>query len=111
MSMPPHDGDLAAREPFHSPGGEVQEVAYVAGLPAGVADGVTGFADLQLCQFLDVAVDDRGEAAQQPGPVGGGGRRPGALGSGGPGDGGVDIVPCGGRDDGDGFLGGRIQHS
>ncbi|GAA3110737.1 hypothetical protein GCM10020254_66020 [Streptomyces goshikiensis] len=107
--MPPGHRDLAAGEPLHSPGGELQQVTYVAGFPAGVADGVSGLPDLQLGQFLDVSVDHRGEAAQQPGPVGGGGRRPAAMGSGGSGDGGVDVVPCGGRDDGDDFLGGRVQ--
>ena len=82
------DGDLPAGQPLHSPGRVVEQVADVARLPAGVADGVAGLADLQLGQFLDVRVDHGGEAAQQPGAVGGGQRRPSArCAARGPGDG------------------------
>ncbi len=47
-----------------------EDVADVAGLPAGVADRVAGVRDLELRQLLDVRVDDLGEAPQQPGTVG-----------------------------------------
>ncbi|GAA3241071.1 hypothetical protein GCM10020256_63680 [Streptomyces thermocoprophilus] len=84
-------GDLAAGQAFHSPGGVVEQVADVAGLPAGVADGVPGLADLQPGQFLQVAVDGGGEPAQQPRPVAGRQRGPAGLGAGGAGDGGVHV--------------------
>ena len=46
-----------------------QDVADVAGLPAGVADGVPGVAHLQLGQLLEVRVDQRRRtgAAAAPG--------------------------------------------
>lgn len=71
---------------------------------------MAGLADLQPRQFLDVVVHDGGEAAQQPGPVGGGGGRPAALGPGGSRHGRVDVVGEGAGDGGDDFLGGRVQH-
>ena len=66
-------GDLLAEEAFGAARGVQQEVAGVAGLPAGVAEDMAGLADLQLRQYLHVRVDHVGEAAQQAGPVGGGG--------------------------------------
>ncbi|CAM5456637.1 hypothetical protein SCALM49S_08171 [Streptomyces californicus] len=99
--------DLPAQQPFGAPRGVVEEVADVARLPAGVADGVAGLPHLQLGQLLDVFVDDSGEAAQQAGPVGGRRGGPGALGGGRPADGGVDVGGGGGRDGGDDLGGGR----
>lgn len=55
-------------------------------------------------------VDDRGEAAQQPGPVGGGRGSPAALGGGGAGDGGVDVGGRGGRDGGHDLFGRGVQY-
>ena len=104
------DRDLAAGQPLHSPGRVVEQVADVAGLPAGVADGVPGLADLQPGQFLEVFVDGGGEAAQQPGAVAGREGGPGGLGRGGAYDGGVDVGGGGGRDGGDDLFGGRVQY-
>ncbi|BFO20056.1 hypothetical protein SHKM778_64440 [Streptomyces sp. KM77-8] len=85
------DRDLPAGEAFHSAGRVVEQVADVAGLPAGVAEGVAGLADLQAGQFLEVLVDGGGEPAQQPGPVGGGEGGPGGLRVCGADDGGADV--------------------
>lgn len=109
MSRPCGDGDLAAGEPLHSPGRVVEQVADVAGLPAGVADGVSGLADLQAGEFLDVLVDDGGEAAQEAGPVGGGRGRPAALRPVGAQHRGVDLVAGGPVDRGDDFFGRRVE--
>ncbi|CAM5240783.1 hypothetical protein SVIOM74S_04312 [Streptomyces violarus] len=68
-----------------------------------------GFPDLQLGQFLDVFVDDCGEAAQQPGPVGGCGGGPGALCGGGADHGRVHIGGGGGGHGGDDLGGRRVQ--
>ncbi len=65
------DRDLPAEQPLGRGGVVVEHVADVAGLPAGVADGVPGVAHLERGELLDGAVDRRGEPAQQPAPVGG----------------------------------------
>lgn len=103
------DRDLPAQQAFDTARAVVEEIAHIARLPAGVADGVTGLADLGEGQFLDVFVDDGGEPAQQPGAVGGCRRGPDALGGGGAGDGRVDVGGGGGRDGGDDLGGGRVQ--
>ncbi len=63
------DRDLPAEHPLRRRRVVVEAVADVAGLPARVAPGVSGVADLELGQLLDVVVDDRGEPAQERGPV------------------------------------------
>ena len=63
--------DLPAEEPLGRRRVVVEAVADVAGLPAGVADGVAGVVDLEPGQLLDVRVDDGGEGPQQPGPLAG----------------------------------------
>lgn len=100
---------ICHQQAFDPTGAVVEEVAHIARLPAGVADGVTGFADLQQGQFLDVFVDGGGEPAEQPGAIGGCRRGPDALGGGGAGDGRVDGGGVGGRDGGDDLGGGRVQ--
>ncbi|CAM5504566.1 hypothetical protein SFUMM280S_08997 [Streptomyces fumanus] len=102
--------DLPAGEPLHSPGRVVEQVADVARLPAGVAEGVPGLGDLQEGQFLQVLVDGGGEPAQQPGTVAGRQGGPARLRADGAGDGGVDVGGGGGRDGGDGLLGGGVEH-
>jgi hypothetical protein len=62
------DRDLASEQPFRSACVVVEHVADVACLPAGVADGVPGVADLQRRQLLDVVVHHGRETAQQAGP-------------------------------------------
>lgn len=106
---PARDRDLAAGQALHSPGGVVEEVADVARLPAGVAEGVARLLHLQPGEFLDVVIDDGGEAAQQPRAVGGGRRRPPALGAGGPYDGRVDLGGAGRGHGGDDLLGRRVE--
>ncbi len=103
------DRDLAAGEPLDAAGRVVEQVADVAGLPAGVADGVAGLADLQQGQFLEVVVDGGGEAAQQAGAVAGREGGPAGLGPRGPYDGGVDVGLGGAGDGGDDLLGRRVQ--
>ena len=66
--------DLLADQPLRGGGVVVQDVADVARLPAGVADGVAGVLDLEPGELLVVGVDDRGEGAQQPARA-----RPGAT--------------------------------
>ena len=61
--------DLPPGQPLRRAGVVVEHVADVAGLPAGVADGVPGVAHLQLGQLVEVLVHHGGEAAQQPCPV------------------------------------------
>src|SRR6266545_3797253 len=65
-STPPGTGIC---RPVNRAGVVVQDVADVASLPPGVADGVSRVAHLQPGQLLDVTVHDGREAAQQPGPV------------------------------------------
>ena len=61
--------DLATEQPLGGGGVVVEAVADVAGLPAGVADGVAGVLDLEPRQLLDVRVDDGGEATAAAGPA------------------------------------------
>ena len=51
--------DLPAEQPLGRRAVVGQHVADVAGLPAGVADGVAGVAHLELGELLDVRVDQR----------------------------------------------------
>ncbi len=105
------DRDLPPGEALDSPGGVVEQVADVAGLPAGVAEGVAGLRDLQPGQLLQVVVDGGGEAAQQPGAVAGGEGGPGGLRPRGPRDGGVHVGRGDGGDGGDDLFGGGVQYA
>ena len=58
--------DLPAEEPLGCSGVVREHVADIAGLPAGIADGVTGVGHLELRELLDVVVDHLTEAAKQP---------------------------------------------
>src|SRR5581483_6415566 len=69
--------DLLAEEAFGAAGRVQQQIA-----------GVAGLWDLQPGEFLEVRVDGVGEAAQQPGPVGGREGGPAVLRTYGPYDGG-----------------------
>jgi hypothetical protein len=100
--------DLPAGQPLHSAGRVVEQIADVAGLPAGVADDMPGLGYLQQGQLFAVRVDGGGETPQQPGAIGGGQARPGALGGLGPDDGGVHITGGGGGDGGDDLFGGGV---
>jgi hypothetical protein len=71
---------------------------------------VAGLADLEPRQLLARRVHGGGEAAQQPGAVGGGESGPPALGAVGAADGGGDAVRGGRGDGGDDLLGGRVDH-
>ena len=87
------DRDLPAEQPLGRGRVVGQHVADVAGLPAGVADGVAGVGHLELGQLLEVGVDlarrtgaaaGRGRpglTARQAGPaaLGRGDRRVGLL--------------------------------
>jgi hypothetical protein len=101
--------DLAPEQPLRGGRVVVQHVADVAGLPAGVADRVAGTPDLQLRQLVDVGVDDRGEAAQQPGPVRGRDRTPAGPCGDGPGDGLVHLRGVERLDLGDDLLGRGVE--
>ena len=70
---------------------------------------MAGAPDLQLRQLVDVGVDDRGEAAQQPGPVRGRDRTPGGPRGDGPGDGLVDLRGVERLDLGDDLLGRGVE--
>ena len=83
--------DLPAAVALGGAGVELEHVADVARLPAGVADHVAGVGHLQRGQLLAVGVDGGGEAAQQAGPVPRGHGPPGLEGGGGPVDGGVGL--------------------
>ena len=69
---PARHRDLPAEQPLRGGGVVVQDVADVAGLPAGVADGVAGVAHLELGQLLDVIIHQtrRTGAAAGPAPPG-----------------------------------------
>ena len=108
-SMPPATGIWRPNSRSGAAGVVVQHVADVAGLPAGVADGVAGAAHLQLRQLVDVGVDDGGEAAQQPGPVRGRDRTPGRPRGDGPGDGRVHLRDVERLDLGDDLLGRGVE--
>ena len=66
------DRDLAAEVPLGRPGVVGEDVADVAGLPAGVADRVPGVRDLEQRELLLVLADEVGEAAQEQPAVRGG---------------------------------------
>ena len=72
MSTPPATGICRPNSRSGRRGVVGQDVADVAGLPAGVADRVAGVAHLELRELLEVGVDLVGEPAQQPAAVGGG---------------------------------------
>ena len=72
-------------------GVELDHVAHVARLPAGVADHVARIGHLECGELLGVGVHGGGEAAEQAGPVARGHRPPGPEGGGGAGDGGVGL--------------------
>ena len=61
--------DLPAAVALGGAGVELEHVAHVARLPAGIADDVAGVGHLQRGQLLAVRVDGGGEPAQQAGPV------------------------------------------
>ncbi len=100
--------DLAPGQPFHSPGRVLQQVADVAGLPGGVADGVAGLGDLQGGEFGDVHVHLVGEAPQQPGPFAGRQGGPAALGRDGAPHGGVELPGRGVGQGGEDLAGGGV---
>ena len=103
------DGDLVTGEPLRGSGVVGQHVADVAGLPAGVADGVAGVGDLELCQLLDVVVNDGREPAEQACPVARRNLSPGLERSLGPGHRGVGLLDRQGRDGGDGRRRDRVD--
>ena len=51
-------------------GVEVEDVADIARLPSGVANGVPRVSDFKLRQFFNVRVNDGGETSQQPRTIG-----------------------------------------
>ncbi len=108
--MPAGDRDLVAGQPFGRGRVVVEDIAYVAGLPRGIAPGVAGVAHLQLGQLLDVLVDEGGEAAQQPGLLARCDVAPGGIGLGGPLDRGVGLLQRRQVDVGDLFFGRRIHN-
>ena len=85
-------GDLPAAVALGCGGVELEHVADVARLPAGVPDHVAGVGHLEGGQLVEVGVDGGGEAAQQAGPVPRGHGPPGLEGGGGPRDGGVGLA-------------------
>jgi len=71
---------LAPEQPLRGRRIVVQDVSDIARFPPRVADGVARVAHLKLGEFLPMAVDDFGEAAQRPGPVSGSYSSPGSEG-------------------------------
>ena len=83
--------DLPSAVTLGSAGIELDHIAYVPGLPAGVPEDMAGVGHLEVGQFVAMGVDRGGEATEQPGPVTGGYGPPGLEGGGRPLDGGVGL--------------------
>src|SRR5581483_4263885 len=92
------DRDLVAGETLGRGRVVVEDVADVAGLPAGVADRVPGVADLQARQVLPVGVHGAREGPEQLGPCTRGDTAPGGERRPRPGDGLIDLGDAGQRD-------------
>jgi hypothetical protein len=101
--------DLPAEQPLGRGGVVGEDVADVPRLPAGVADGVPGVADLEGGELVDVLVDDGGEPAQQPGPLRGSQPSPGGERVVGPLDQRVGLLRRGELDLGERLRGRRVE--
>ncbi len=100
--------DLLAALALGRPRVELQHVADVAGLPAGVGDHVAGVGHFEPGQLVEVGVHGGGEAPEQAGPVAGCHRPPGLEGGGGPADGSVGLLGAQPGDVGQDLAGGGI---
>ncbi len=66
MSISTGNRDLPAEETLGRCRVVLDDVPYVAGLPAGVRDRVTGAFDLESCELVSRSVDQFRETSQEP---------------------------------------------